>query len=204
MRRTAGTVSAACLRIARGASGNAAIEFALIAPILAFLAAVMIDFGLGVYTKMAVADAAQAGAAYAQLNANCANTSTCYNQISCSSNNSPECAFDAAVVAAAEKVAPSNVFMTAPTATAQVIYCCLNSGSSGVDLGANLGACTQAGATAPTCSPTPPTAGTYVYITATASFTTLLPYSLISKSFNLGIDIPSPITMTSNYLVRVQ
>ncbi|HUK59484.1 MAG TPA: TadE/TadG family type IV pilus assembly protein [Stellaceae bacterium] len=196
-------MAAVCRGLARNAAGGAAIEMAFIAPVLVFLAAAMVDFGLGIYAKMAVADAAQAGAAYAQLNANCSNTTTCFNYISCTSN-SPACAFDTAVVGAAEKVAPSNLFMTAPTATAQVLYCCLNSASSGVDLGVNQSNCAQAGSTPPTCSPTPPTAGTYVYITASSNVSTLLPYSLITKSFNLGINIANPLTMTSNYLVRIQ
>jgi Flp pilus assembly protein TadG len=203
MRRALGTFAAVGRRLARERSGGAAVEMALVAPVLVFLAAAMVDFGLGVYAKMAVANAAQAGAAYAQLNASCANTSTCFNQISCNSN-SPACAFDTAVVSAAVKVAPSNLFMTAPTATAVVLYCCLNSATSGVNLGANQSACAQAGSTPPTCSPTPPTAGTYVYITATTSFSTLIPYALVSQSFNLNINLTNPLTMTSNYLVRIQ
>ncbi len=203
MRRTLRIFAAVCRKFARGASGAAAIEMALVAPVLVFLAAAMVDFGLGVYTKMAVANAAQAGAAYAQLNASCTNTATCFNYISCTTN-SPACTFDAAVVSAAEKVAPSNVFMSAPTATAAVLYCCLNSATSGVDLGVNQAACAQAGSTPPTCSPTPPTAGTYVYVTATATFTTLIPYAYISQKFNLNINLTNPLTMTSNYLVRIQ
>jgi len=202
MRRTAGIIAALFREFPRAAAGNAAIEFAFIAPILCFLLCGMVDFGLGVYAKMAVANAAQAGAAYAQLNANCSNATTCFNQISCTSNN-PACAFDSAVVAAAEKVAPSNIFMTAPTATAEVLYCCLNSATAGVELGGST-PCAQAGSTPPTCNPTPPTAGTYVLVTASASFTTLLPYSYVSHAFNLGLNITSPLTMTSNYLVRIQ
>jgi len=202
MRRTAGTFAAFCRGFARSVAGAAAIEMAFVAPVLAFLGAMMIDFGLGVYTKMAVANAAQAGAAYAQLNANCS-AATCFKQLGCSSN-SPACAFDQAVVTAAQVAANSTLFMTAPTATAKVLYCCISSTTGAVDLGANQADCTQAGAAAPTCVPATPAAGTYVFVEATASFTTLLPYGTISNSFHLNANLPSPLTMTSNYLVRIQ
>jgi len=203
MRKSAGTFAAFCREFARAAAGGAAIEMALVAPVLVFLAAAMVDFGLGIYTKMAVANAAQAGAAYAQLNANCSNTSTCYNNISCASN-SPPCAFDTAIQTAAQKVAPSTVFMSSLSATANVLFCCISSASGAVDLGSNQGDCAQPGATKLTCVPASPAAGTYVLVSASASFSTILPYSFISQKLSLGINLASPLTMSSNYLVRIQ
>ena len=45
--------------------GNAAVEFALVAPMLAASLVAMIDLGIGFYEKMEVENAAQAGAEYA-------------------------------------------------------------------------------------------------------------------------------------------
>jgi Flp pilus assembly protein TadG len=47
------------------ADGTAAVEFALIGPILIAIMVPLIDLGLGYYQKMQVEDAAQAGAQYA-------------------------------------------------------------------------------------------------------------------------------------------
>jgi Flp pilus assembly protein TadG len=49
----------------RGAAGNAAVEFALIVPLLVLLAIGCFDFSMGIYRKMQVDDAAQVGAQYA-------------------------------------------------------------------------------------------------------------------------------------------
>jgi Flp pilus assembly protein TadG len=49
----------------RGKAGNAAVEFALIAPILASALVAMVDLGVGFYERMEVENAAQAGAQYA-------------------------------------------------------------------------------------------------------------------------------------------
>lgn len=53
----------------RGNAGVAAIEFAVIATILVFMAIGTLDLGLGFYRKMQVQSAAQAGAQYAMLHA---------------------------------------------------------------------------------------------------------------------------------------
>jgi len=49
----------------RGASGATAIEFAIIGPALVLMMACTIDLGMGIYRKMQVQNAAQAGAEYA-------------------------------------------------------------------------------------------------------------------------------------------
>jgi Flp pilus assembly protein TadG len=53
----------------RGAAirGAAAVEFAFIAPILILMVVGVVDFGMGIYRKMQVQNAAQAGAQYAML-----------------------------------------------------------------------------------------------------------------------------------------
>ncbi len=55
-------------RIGRNSSGAAAVEFALIAPVLGGLLLPMVDFGMGAYEKMRVENAAEAGAQYALAN----------------------------------------------------------------------------------------------------------------------------------------
>ena len=54
-------------RLVRQAGGNAAIEMALIAPVLVLLLVGIADFGMAVYRKMQVQHAAQAGAEYAMV-----------------------------------------------------------------------------------------------------------------------------------------
>jgi Flp pilus assembly protein TadG len=52
-------------RLVRTSSGNAAIEAALLVPVLVFMVVGIADFGMAVYRKMQVQHAAQAGAEYA-------------------------------------------------------------------------------------------------------------------------------------------
>ena len=54
-------------RFARHSAGNAAIEMALAAPVLATLMVGTVDFGMAVYRKMQVQHAAQSGAEYAMV-----------------------------------------------------------------------------------------------------------------------------------------
>jgi hypothetical protein len=56
------------LAVDRGKSGIAAIEFAVIAPLLLLLFVCITDLGLGVYANMQVGIAAQYGAQYALVN----------------------------------------------------------------------------------------------------------------------------------------
>jgi len=53
------------IEVLRRCAGNAAVEFALIAPVLAATLVAMTDLGIGLYSKMQVENAAQAGAQYA-------------------------------------------------------------------------------------------------------------------------------------------
>ena len=55
-------------RAARNTSGAAAIEFGIIVPILSLMVIAIADIGFGVYRKMQVEDAAQAGAEWAIRN----------------------------------------------------------------------------------------------------------------------------------------
>jgi Flp pilus assembly protein TadG len=65
---TAGTASRARVvgwAFARQAGGAAAIEFAIVVPMLILTMICIVDFGVGYYRKMQVQDAAQIGAQYA-------------------------------------------------------------------------------------------------------------------------------------------
>jgi Flp pilus assembly protein TadG len=172
----------------RAVRGAAAVEMAFMAPILVFLAAGLIDFGLGIYTKMIVADAAQAGAAYAQLNAKI------YSQTPCASNTGTVCVWDTNVQAAAVKShGAATPFSSAVAATSTVLFCCI------VNSVVDRANCTQPPTSAPSCTPT---AGTYTEVQASATYTTLLPYNSVGKLLNFSI--ASPIALTSIDLVRVQ
>ena len=50
-----------------GIEGVAAIEFAIFAPVLIFMMLCVLDLGIGIYRKMQVQNAAQAGAEYAMV-----------------------------------------------------------------------------------------------------------------------------------------
>jgi Flp pilus assembly pilin Flp len=55
------------VRLARDSEGASAIEFGFLAPILALLVMGIVDFGMGIWEDMEVANAAEAGAAYASV-----------------------------------------------------------------------------------------------------------------------------------------
>jgi Flp pilus assembly protein TadG len=68
VRQGASTLRRFCARVAGDQSGAAAVELALLAPVLTLMMVSVIDIGLGVYRKMQVEDAAQVGAQYAMRN----------------------------------------------------------------------------------------------------------------------------------------
>jgi Flp pilus assembly protein TadG len=164
-------------RFGRCDRGVAAIEMAFIAPVLASLAFAMIDFGLGVYTKMMVADAADTGAAYASR-----------NSAGYSAGNAA--AFNTAVQRAAQGAVtiPTVLASGALSAGASEEYCC-----------AGMANCSAA--TPPTCA-AGLTVGTYVAVTASAAYTTFLPYQLLNGLFSFGI--ANPVTFTTVSTVRIQ
>jgi Flp pilus assembly protein TadG len=186
-RRIAGLPRRLCLS-RRAAS---AVEMAFIAPVLVFLAAGLIDFGLGIYVKMVVSDAAQAGAAYALVNATNFNGCT---------SNAPPCAWDTSVQSAATNAHQSGMplLATAPAATAQLL-CCTVSGGTVVPTGASS-TCSQPPASGTCASPN----GTYVFVTVSSQLTTLIPYSFANGLMSLGFNITNPLTLQANYLVRIQ
>jgi Flp pilus assembly protein TadG len=186
-------------RFAHCRRGVAAIEMAFIAPVLTFLAAGMIDFGLGFYVKMMVEDAVSSGGTYAVLNA------ATYGQAPCSSNTG--CAFDQSVVAAATiSHSLATYFSTPVTATAAILSCCVKQTLSGSSTSytVDLANCSQPPSAAPTCASGQPAAGTYMRVSANSSYATLLPYSFVDNLFNLGLNIPNPVPLTAYTVVRIQ
>lgn len=150
---------------------------AFIAPILVFLALGMVDFGLGIYTKMMVGNAADAGAAYAFRN-------------SASYSSSTAASFNAAVQNASQTaVTISTLLSSSPlTAVASEQYCC-----------AGMSSCNPS--TPPACS-TGLTVGTYVQVITSARYSTFLPYNLLNTLFSFNI--PNPVTFTAVSTVRIQ
>jgi Flp pilus assembly protein TadG len=200
-------------------AATAAIEMAFIAPILAFLGAGMVDFGGAVYTRMAVADAAQAGAAYAQINA------AKYSQAPCTANGNytetgtvtgTGCTWNENVEQATIQANPE-VWQHPQTylnAVSVVMSCCLplpsspaapitltSNGVVSYSFGSAPTGCSFPPATAPTCT-SGPAAGTYTQIVASAYYTPLLPYSSVMKLFDYTT--PTSFQFISTYLVRVQ
>jgi len=164
-------------RLRRCARGVAAVEMAFIAPILVMLALGMVDFGLGIYTKMLVSNAADAGAAYALRNA---------------SNYSAGSAatFNTAIANAAQSAVtiPTLLSNGAMTAGASEEYCC-----------AGMTNCNAT--TPPSCASDLPV-GTYVQVTTSTQYTTFLPYNLASSV--LSFNITNPVTLTAVSTVRIQ
>ena len=161
----------------RRRDGVAAIELALVTPFLVVLAMAMVDFGLGLYTKMLVGDAADAGASYAFRNGSAYSTGSAAT-------------FNAAVATAATSaVTISSLLSKTPlSAVATETFCC-----------AGMTQCSAT--TAPSCG-TGYNVGTYVQVTASATYSTFLPYSLLTGLIALTISNPVPLTAVST--VRIQ
>ena len=68
VRRGASALNRFFARVVGDQSGVAAVELALIAPVLTLMSIAVTDIGMGVYRKMQVENAAQVGAQYAMRN----------------------------------------------------------------------------------------------------------------------------------------
>jgi Flp pilus assembly protein TadG len=134
-----------------GSSGVAAIEFAVMAPILMVLFLCTVDLGLGFYRKMQVQNAAQAGAQYAVLNG-----------------------FKTSGITTAVTSATNYTGITATPAPSQSCGCPSTAGLVAAVCGAICG-----------ISGSP--AGTYVAVSAQATYTTLFPYPIIPNSFQFAV-----------------
>jgi Flp pilus assembly protein TadG len=142
-------------RFARDEIGAALVEFTILAPMLLAAAIYTMDFGLLVFNKMEVQNAAQAGAQYAVAN-----------------NAYDSTAISTAVTSATKFTAvgaTSSQFCGCPAAAA-VTYC-----AASCDL-CNTGTCAAN------------VQGLYVTVTATPTTTykPLIPYGVVSSSYNIS------------------
>jgi Flp pilus assembly protein TadG len=139
-----------------GVAGGSAVEFALVTPVLALTLVSLADLSLGIYRKMEVQNAAQAGATYAMVNGFNANSIT-------------------------SAVTQATTFsVSASPAPTQFCGCASMSGVSTVTCGS-------------TCSGGS-SAGTYVTVSAQATYNTLLSYP----------GVPSSWSFSSQSTVRIQ
>jgi Flp pilus assembly protein TadG len=168
------TAASVLERFARDRNGVAAIELAIIAPVLILSGLCVADLGRFALDKTWVAYAASAGAEYAVAHANDANYSPTYPMAS---------AFSAAIATAATSATPASNISVSPTPSSY--YGCAT--STGVTA-------STSGATCPPGTSTGGGAGEYVSVTATMPFSALFGAA--------GIAYPSTITSTA--VVRVE
>jgi len=129
--------------------GVAAIELAIIAPILAGMIVCTVDLGLGIYCKMRVQNAAQAGAQYAAING-----------------------FDSNGISNAVLSATNSPGLLASPSPSQFCGCATNAGITTAACGSSC-----PGGSLP---------GSYVKVSAQNTYTTLLPYPLLPRSFTFA------------------
>lgn len=144
-----GAFRAFVVRSAENSSGAAAIEFGVVVPMLALMVTAVIDLGLGIYSKMQLEDAAQAGVEWAIRNG-----------------------FDASAISTAVTNATNSSKITASPPPVQ--YCGCASSSS---------------ITSATCGTTCPDgaqAGTYVTVSAQATYNTTLNYPMVPSTYNFA------------------
>ena len=161
-------------RFARDRSGLAAIELAIIAPVLFLCTLCVADLGRYALDKTWVTYAASAGAEYAAAHADDPQYAPTYPMGS---------DFSAAITTAATSATPTTNISVSPTPS--TYYGCAT--STGVT------ASTQ-GATCPSGTSTGGLVGEYVSVTATMPFTALFSAA--------GVSYPSTITSTA--VVRIQ
>lgn len=141
----------------RSRSGVAAIEFAMLGPVLALSVVVAADIGFGFYSNMQVQNSAQAGTEYAAVHG-----------------------FDATAVSnAVTNTTPGSGISASPTPST---FC----GCPSSD--------TVATATCGSTCADGDLAGTYATVTATKTYSTMIPYPML----------PSSYTQTAVSTVRLQ
>lgn len=169
------TAAASVLRrLARDCNGLAAIELAIVAPVLLLCALCVTDLGRFALGKTWVADAASAGAEYAAAHADDQEYTPPYPMGS---------SFSAAIATAATSATRAASISINPTPSSY--YGCAT--ATGVTASSQ-------GATCPPATSTGATAGVYVSVTATMPFTALFSAA--------GISYPSTITSTA--VVRIE
>jgi Flp pilus assembly protein TadG len=134
------------LRYRDDSRGVAAIEFAMIVPVLLFMIVGVVDLGMGIYADMQVQNAAQAGAQYAIAHG-----------------------YTASSISTAVTSATSFSGITVSSGPSKFCGCPSSSGVTTATCGS-------------TCS-NGTSAGTYVTVSASGTYTTMLPYPLIPSSY---------------------
>jgi Flp pilus assembly protein TadG len=140
-----------------GCRGAISIEFAIFAPTLVLMLVCVLDLGMGIYRKMQVQNAAQAGAAYAVLHG-----------------------FTVSSIENAVTSATSFSGVSASPAPSEFCGCASTSGVATATCSS-----TCSGGSSP---------GTYVTVSAQATYTTILPYPVVPNSY----------TLTAQSTVRLQ
>lgn len=142
---------------ARG--GVSAVEFAFVLPIALYLFAGVVDYGLGFYMSMEVQQAAQAGTEYAAMNGFIANAAS-------TDPRSP---------AALSKIVANATILPGVTASPAPTSYCGCASASGVVKQDCRTICSDG-----------TSAGTYLTVSASATYNTLVPFPLIANRFNLN------------------
>jgi len=150
--------------------GASAVELAICLPLIAAIIVPLTDLGMGAYTQMQVANAAQAGAEYAAAKG--------WNS-------------DNIVTMVANA---TNLAGIQPNPSQKPAYSPAPAQSCSCVSGTTITAATPA--SAPPCSQTCPSGsvGTFVTVTAQASYTPLFSYPFIS----------SPVTLTAQSVIRIK
>ena len=146
--RTTSTIWQAVRCLAAETEGAALVELTIVAPMLVMMVVGTMDLGLGVYRKMQVEHAAQAGAQYAIVNG-------------LSSANISTAVTNATTFAGITASPAPSEFCGCPSTTQVTAASC-----------------------AATCGDGTP-AGQYVTVSAKATYTTVVSYSVFPSSFNL-------------------
>ncbi len=164
-------------RLGRAREGTSAVELAICLPLIAGFIIPIIDLGMGAYTQMQVANAAQAGAEYAAVRG--FNVTNIVNAVGGATNLSG--------------IEPNPSQGTPSPAPTQSCSCVNVNVIHGVTT-TTIDPATPA--SSPPCSQTCPqgNVGIFVTVTAQASYTTLFDYPGIS----------SPLTLTSQSIIRVK
>ena len=157
----------------RAEEGVSAIEFAIIAPMVALLVIGVMDIASGLWEQMQVSNAAQAGAFYASLNGWNATTSAVESAVTNATTLTVTSQLSSSTSSACQTTATTTAF-------SQTIWCGCPNTSSGPS-SATCGATCSDGSEA----------GHYVTVCAQA------PYSAIGGLTIPGITLPTTLTGTS-------
>jgi Flp pilus assembly protein TadG len=162
-------------RVGRQDRGAAAVEMAIICPILIAVLAGVIDFGLMLYQQTVVVTAADAGALYAIVNG--------YNEANI--ENAVQNSYDnVSLSAVSASPAPSQFCGCALSSSPWITHLCTSS-------------CGPCATTYPTsCGSGSLPASTYVQVNAQSSYTPIVPWTALPWSYAMGPGVTLKATST--------